>query len=178
MNRAVFPGYAYLKSDPAELRRSYLKVTSAVILLVMPAGVRVCLLAEPIVVSMLGDGWREAVDLIRVFALNGVLTVFLSTAHHLNLAVGMSRSTSMVLAAHAGVTIPLMLWLIPSRGSYGTAIPMLIASIITAPFNFYLLSKAIRFGFRDLLALLFRPAVGSILMAGTLLTIQFQWLLR
>ena len=175
INRAVFPGYAHLKSDPAELGRSYIKVTSAVILLVMPAGVGLCLLAEPIVVSLLGDRWREAVDVIRVLALNGVLTVFLSTAHHLNLAAGMSRSTSMVLAAHAGITIPLMLWLVPTRGSYGAAISMLIASIMTAPFNFYLLSKAIRFGFRDLLTLLFRPAVGSLLMAGALLTVQFHW---
>jgi O-antigen/teichoic acid export membrane protein len=79
-------------------------------------------LAEPIVVSLLGDRWREAVDVLRVLAVNGVLTVFLSTAHHLNLATGMLRSTSMVLAAHAGITIPLMLWPIPTRGSYGATL--------------------------------------------------------
>jgi O-antigen/teichoic acid export membrane protein len=88
-------------------------------LIILPAGIGLCFLAEPIVLLILGNKWSQTVPLIQLLAINGVLTVFLSAAHHLNLAVGMSRSTSRVLASHATITIPLMLLLVPVFGSYG-----------------------------------------------------------
>jgi lipopolysaccharide exporter len=175
VNRAVFPGYAQLKSDPSLLRRCYLKVTSVLILLIMPAGVGLCLLAEPIVMIALGSKWAEAIPLLRILAVNGVLTVFLSTAHHVNLAVGMSRSTSLVLAAHACLTIPLMLWLVPRSGAYGAATSMLIASILTTPLNFSLLSQAIEFGRREVYTILYRPTCATIVMVGAIVTTQYYW---
>jgi lipopolysaccharide exporter len=175
VNRAVFPGYAQLKGDPSLLRRSYLKVTSVLILLIMPAGVGLSLLAEPIVTIALGSRWAEATPLLRILALNGVLTVFLSTAHHVNLAVGMSRSTSLVLAAHAALTIPLMLWLVPRAGAYGAATSMLMASILTIPLNFFLLNQAIEFGRREIYTILYRPTCAALVMVGAVVTAQYYW---
>ena len=126
----MFPGYSKLEGDATRLRGKVLTVTSILLLIILPAGIGLCLLAEPIVLLILGN---ETAPLIQILAINGVLTVFLSTAHHLNLAVGMSRSTSLVLSAHAGVTIPVMLWLVPEFGSYGAVVAMLTASIVTAP---------------------------------------------
>ena len=115
----MFPGYSKLEGDATRLRGKFLTVTYILLLIILPAGIGLCLLAEPIVLLILGNKWIQTVPLIQLLAINGVLTVFLSAAHHLNLAVGMLRSTSRVLASHATITIPLMLLLVPVFGSYG-----------------------------------------------------------
>ena len=175
VNRAVFPGYAKLEGDRTTLRGKFLKVTSILLLFIMPAGIGLCLLAEPIVLLVLGNKWHETVPLIQILAINGVLTVFLSTAHHLNLAVGMSRSTSLVLASHAGITIPLMLWMVPAFGSYGAVVAMLTASIVTAPLNVVLLGRAIQFGIREIVDIMWSPLASSLVMSVVVLSIKLHW---
>ena len=175
VNRAVFPGYAKLEGDRTTLRGKFLKVTSILLLFIMPAGTGLCLLAEPIVLLVLGNKWHETVPLVQLLAINGVLTVFLSAAHHLNLAVGMARSTSLVLASHAGITIPLMLWLVPAFGSYGAVVAMLIASIATAPLNIVLLGRAIQFGVREIVDIMWRPLASSLVMSVVVLIIKLYW---
>lgn len=175
VNRAVFPGYAKLEGDRTTLREKFLKVTSILLLFIMPAGIGLCLLAEPIVVLVLGNKWHDTVPLIQLLAINGVLTVFLSAAHHLNLAVGMSRSTSLVLASHATITIPLMLWLVPVFGSYGAVAAMLTASIVTAPLNIVLLGRAIQFGVREIVDIIWCPLASSLVMGVVVLSIKLCW---
>ena len=64
-----------MKSDPSLLRQSYLKVTSVGILVIMAAAVGLWLLAEPIVTLAFGSKWAEAIPLLRMLALNGLLTI-------------------------------------------------------------------------------------------------------
>ena len=175
VNRAVFPGYVKLAADRALLRRGYLRATSVLLLVVVPAGIGLSLLAEPLVLIFLGEKWKHVAPLIEILSLNGVLATLLSTAHHVNLAVGMSRSTSLVLATHSAITIPLMLWWVPSYGSQGAAVAMLAASIVTAPLNFLLLGRAIEFGRRELVGFLGRPVAGSLVMIGAVVAIQGYW---
>ena len=132
-------------------------------------------MAEPLVLLFLGRRWHETVPLIQVLAIDGVLTVFLSTAYHLNLAVGMSRSTSLVLACHAAITIAVMLWTVPTHGSFGAALAMLAGSIATAPLNFVLLRRAVRFGTREIAELVRRPMVSSLVMTIVVLSIKAHW---
>ena len=172
VHRAVFPGYVKLADDRALLRRQYLKVTSILLLLILPAGIGLSLLAEPIVLILLGAKWKETVPLIQILSINGVLAVLLSTVHYVNLAVGMSRATSLVLAAHPCISVPLMLWWVPSYAAQGAVAAMLTASVVTAPLNFQLLGRAIEFGRRDLLDILWRPGAGSLVMIGAVLAIK------
>ena len=168
VNRAVFPGYVKLADDREQLARAYIRVTSRLLLLVVPAAVGLCVLAEPAVLLLLGEQWRAAIPLVRLLALNAMVGVWLSTAHHVNLAVGMARSTSIVLALHAALSLPLMLWLVPSFGAEGAVCALLVASLCTAPANFVLLGKAISFRMRDAAAMIWRPLVGSLAMSGVL----------
>ena len=177
VHRAVLPGYVKLADDRALLRRQYLKVTSILLLLAMPGGIGLSLLAEPIVLILLGAKWKETVPLVQVLSINSVLAVLLSTVHYVNLAVGMSRATSLVLAAHPCISIPLMLWWVPSYAAQGAVAAMLAASVVTAPLNFQLLRKAIEFGRRDLLDILWRPGTGSLAMITAVLGIKTYWAL-
>ena len=141
----------------------------------LPSGIGIGLLAEPIVLVVLGAKWEAAIPLVQVLGLNGILTVLLGTGHYLNLAVGMARSTSLVLGAHVAVTIPLVLWSVPDYGAQGAVVAMLVASLLITPFNYYLVSKAVNFGWVELRNLMWRPLVGGLVMSGVIITLQQQW---
>ncbi len=175
VQRAVFPGYAKIAGDRQELRRVFLKVSSILLLVVLPSGIGIGLLAEPIVLVVLGAKWAAAIPLVQVLGLNGILTVMLSTGHYLNLAVGMARSTSLLLAAHSAITIPLVLWSVPDYGAQGAVVAMLVASLLITPFNYYLVSKAVDFGWVELSNLMWRPLVGGLVMSGVVIALQQQW---
>jgi O-antigen/teichoic acid export membrane protein len=172
VHRAVFPGYARLAGDRVLLRRAYVRVTSLLMLIVVPAGAGLCVLAQPAVLILLGPQWQGAVILVQLLAVNAILTVLVSTTHHVNLATGMSRSTSALLAAHVAISLPLMAWLVPSQGAVAAAGALLVASAITAPANFHLLGKAIEFSSRDVLAMLWRPVAGTLVMCGALVWLR------
>ncbi len=86
IHRAVFPGYVKLSKNHALLRAGYLKVTSVVLLLIVPATVGLVFLADPIVLLMLGSKWLNIVPLIQILSVNGAVSVLVSTAHYANLA--------------------------------------------------------------------------------------------
>ena len=175
IHRAVFPGYVKLSNNRTLLREGYLKVTSVVLLLIMPAAAGLTLLAEPIVLMLLGDKWTNTVPLIQILSINGAISVLVSTAHYANLAVGMARSTSLVLGTHAGLSIPLLLWWVPLFQNQGAAYALLAASVATAPFNFYLLAKNINFGRGEIFEILNRPIAGSLLMSAAIFALKRYW---
>ena len=70
VHRAVFPGYVKLADDRELLRQTYLRLTSVLVLLVIPAGVGLSILAEPIVLILLGLKWTSAVPLVQLLAIN------------------------------------------------------------------------------------------------------------
>ena len=175
VHRAVFPGYVQLAGDRALLRRGYLKVTSALMLLLVPAGIGLALLAAPVTALVLGTQWTHAVPVVRLLAIDSIFLVLLSTAHHVNLAVGMSRSTTLVLLFDLAITLPLLLVLVPLDGIRGAALAALLGSICTAPLNLRLLARAIEFGRRELLLLLGRPLAGALGMAPVVVALAIAW---
>ena len=175
VHRAVFPGYVQLADDRERLRNGSLRVSAVLMLLVVPAGVGLCILAEPAVHILLGPQWSAVIPLVQILSINNVLSVLLSTAHHVNLAVGMAKSTTLILLFDLATTVLLLFWLVPSLGARGAAWALLLGSLLTAPLNLMLLSKAIRFGWTELVALFARPLAGALVMALAVLALQSSW---
>jgi O-antigen/teichoic acid export membrane protein len=173
IHRAVFPGYVKLAPDRLQLRRAYLRVTSVITLFVIPAGTGLCLLAEPVVAILFGQRWMAAVPIVQLLAINGVVNVLISTGHYVNLAVGMSRSTSMVLWVNLALSVPMIVYLVPAHAATGAAIALLSATVLVVPLNFLLLASAIVIKPRDVVAMLWRPLAGTAAMSVVVL-----WLYR
>jgi hypothetical protein len=65
-----------------------------------------------------------------------------------------------------------MFVLVPDHGAVGAAAAALIAAVVTGPFELFLLTKAINVGPRDLLAVLWRPCIGTLVMSVSILAIR------
>lgn len=67
-DRVLFPSMSRLQDDPARLARAYLRASSLVGLLTMPASVLLFVLAPEVVALLLGPGWSSVVLPLQVFA--------------------------------------------------------------------------------------------------------------
>ena len=175
VHRGVFPGYAKLARDLAQLKQAYLKVASILLLVTLPGAVGVALLAQPVVFVFLGGGWSDAIPVIRILAINGVLVVSLSTAAYVYLALGIPRHTTTVTAIYGLVSVLMMLLLVPRLGIEGAALALLGGSLATVPVNFRLISQAVNVTLLDIGLLAWRPVTATLVMAAALVTARPFW---
>jgi O-antigen/teichoic acid export membrane protein len=175
MQRAAFSGYAQISDHIGALSQAYLRVLSVLSLIVLPAGAGLCLIASPLVHLALGDKWLEAIPVIRILAVEGVLVVALSSAYYVYLALAIPQRLTAVMALHAGIALVLMLMLIPAHGLVGAAIAWIAATIASVPVNFAILSRCLQMRLRSIGAATARPAVATIVMAMLVLLLQWTW---
>lgn len=88
INRAMFPGYARLISDPPLFRKTCVDATAAILLIALPVSVGIAVLAGPFVRLLLGAQWGEAVPIIQVLALAAAVSAMTSNNISIYLALG------------------------------------------------------------------------------------------
>jgi O-antigen/teichoic acid export membrane protein len=175
MQRAVFSGYARLSGDIPALRHAYLRVVAILSAVVIPAGLGLCLLASPLVHLFLGSKWLDAIPIVRILAIEGILVVGLSSAHYVYLTLGTPQKLTTVLAMHAGVAITLMLLLMPTYGLVGAATAWIAASVASMPINFRILSQALEMRWASIWQTMRRPVIATWVMALCVLLLQSTW---
>lgn len=176
VHRGVFPSYAKIAGDLPALKRAYLRVTSVLVLVTLPAGVGLSLVAQPVVLIFLGGRWHDVVPLLQVLAIQGVLSVSSTTAGYIYLALGTPRRNASLTMVHAGVSLSLMLVLVPSLGALGAAYALLAGSLSTTPVNFRMMSNAVGLTLANLRGILWRPAIATCVMAGTVTIVRDFWM--
>ena len=73
--RASLPGLSKLNDQPAKFRQMYADILSNTLVLALPAGIGVAMLAEPITAVLLGDKWLDAAPFMAILALCGITRV-------------------------------------------------------------------------------------------------------
>ncbi len=171
IQRAVLPGYARLSSDLEALRAGYLKVVSILALAILPAATGLAVVAEPVIMLVLGAQWQETIPVVRILAVEGMLGVGLSTTHYVFVALGTPHRLAGVLAVHAAISLPLMLGAVPAYGVVGASWALFAATCATVPVAFGLLARTLQVHARDLWAAVWRPTVATLAMLGPVLAL-------
>jgi len=106
VNRAVYPGYAKVASDPSRLAAQFLDVLGLTALLTTPAAVGIAAVAPLLVPLLLGDAWAEAVPLMEILALSGLLVSLRTNAGYVFLALGRSELLTVMTAVRFAIAVP------------------------------------------------------------------------
>ena len=165
--RAVFPGYAAVAHDRAELSRSFLMVQGVIVLLTLPAAAAIVMLADPIVRLLLGPNWLAAIPLIQILGLYGALTVFQATNVSIFHVLGVPHQAAVLKAAEVAILLPLMfgvLWW--GGGLQAAAWCVFLSQALVIPPGMVLIARLIGVGFRDRARVVWRPLVGAGLMVA------------
>jgi lipopolysaccharide exporter len=173
INRAVFPGYSRLTGNLAELRQGFVDVVAVIVIVAAPASVGVAAIAEPLVRTLFGDKWIEAVGLIQILALNGGIQALASNHYSAYLALGRTRLQPVVGAVHVAVLIPSMLLLSQWWGVMGAAYAELGASILSIAVSYALLLKVLKLSAPAYLTVIWRPVFAAAVMG-----LSVDWAVR
>lgn len=167
--QAMMPGFARLQGDKERLRGAYLKGQGMLVAGVMPLGVALGLLAEPIVALALGPQWAPAAPVLAVFAPVGALATVTMPVHALVLALGVPRQLLMRDVAMFVLGIPAVVAGAWWFGLMGAAYARLLTGIVLTVLNLAIVDKLIGLGVLRQIANCWRSGVSAGAMAGAIL---------
>ena len=162
VNRAVYPGYAKVASDPSKLNEKFLEVLGFTALLSMPLALGIATVAPLLIPLLLGDAWRAAVPLTRVLSLAGLLASLRTNVGYVFLALGKSELQAALTAIRLAIAAPALVLGTRYFGITGAAWAMLGASIAMLLITQVFIYRVLRLSVLRQGVVLWRPALASL----------------
>jgi lipopolysaccharide exporter len=121
IQRALYPGYAKLIKDRTRLSATYISGLAIMAMIAMPAAVGIASTARLIVEVFLGEKWLEAVALLQVLAIAGILKVGYANVGPVLLTLGKASLLSHLSLANLILLAVLVIGATIAAGPIGTA---------------------------------------------------------
>ncbi len=172
-SRVTYPIFARLRDDQNHLERGFLLTLKYTVLILMPIGIGLILVAEPFVRLFLTDKWLSAVPIIQIMGAVSMIQAWVYNSGDLLQAIGKTRTLYRISFGYAVAGI-LACFLVYFRT--GTLIDLaylfLLIEMIGIIVEWFFVSKYLSMDFRKILSL-FPPAiVSAALMAAAVLFVQ------
>ncbi len=162
VRRALFPGYAKLAAEPAALRENYIATLSLIMAMAAPVAVGILLVADPLVRTLLGDKWVDAIPLIQVLSLYGLVASFTANSGPVYLALGRPKVLTLLLTVGLAVALPLLLWGASTAGAYGAAWALTAGITARSVVDFGMILRILRLDVAELVAATWRSALATL----------------
>lgn len=146
--RPVFSGYARIKEDIDRLRRAYLKSQQALIMVILPFGIGLAVVAEPLIGLLLGAGWEPVVPVIQWLAPVIALQMMSVPVQALALAVGQPKAVALREAYGIAIRLPATLIAALYGGLIGAAIARALTGLIVIAMNLAIARRLIGLSMR------------------------------
>jgi O-antigen/teichoic acid export membrane protein len=167
VNRAMLPGYAVASRGTA-LAKTYLTTLGTLALFVIPAGCGLMSLADPIVTVLLGEKWRPAVPVLAIMSIHGMVAALQSLGYTLMIACNRPHVPARLNSIHVILMLALLVTFTSRYGLQGAALAYLSTALVMAPIMLYFVTRLVGIEFRDVMAVVWRPASASAAMVVTL----------
>lgn len=175
ITRAVFPGYSKMSHDLSEIRRGFVDVLSVILLFVLPAGLGVVAVAEPLINVVLGSQWTAAIPLVKILGVFGVLRAATSNTGAVYMALGLPRIITYLSVLYLVLLGGALFVLVPRHGAIGAACSVLFAASIQIPIGFIVLGRIIDMSLDTFMGCVWRPLVSALVMVGVV-SATLSWL--
>jgi O-antigen/teichoic acid export membrane protein len=120
LNEVAFPAYSRLQHDPSAMAYSFLKAMRLIMLIACPLYFGLSVTAGPVVATLMGPKWLEAIPLIQILALAmPFMTLQILFGPPIN-AIGKPRIT-MQIAMMGAVIMPIVYLVAVHFGTIGLA---------------------------------------------------------
>lgn len=169
--RALLPTYSRLNQNVNELKKSFMNVLSAIILVSVSSGVGITLVANDLVLVLLGEQWIEAAYFIVWLALASAITACSHSVFLILATMDRQRRAAVQAWWRLILMLPLLLISMKMYGPKGIAPAYLVAVTLLAPTYFLMLRPIFVVTIRELGVLSWRPLVAAAIMAVSLLII-------
>jgi O-antigen/teichoic acid export membrane protein len=166
--RASFAGFSAAHREGHSVTETFLRLIGVAVLVTLPAGVGLSLVAAPLVRVALGPEWDAAVPVVRLLGLAGVMMVFGQISLNLLSAQSLLGRLTAVLFAGTALRVVLLLALIPPLGVTGAAWASAAATVVEQGATLLLALRKLAVGTGAFVAQVARPVVAAAVMAAGL----------
>jgi O-antigen/teichoic acid export membrane protein len=166
INRAVYPGYALKATNHVDLKRGYLDVIGLVGAFGMPAAFGIAATADLLVPVFLGPKWLDAIPLVCILSMYGLLVSMKSNNHYVYLAMGKPKITTQLGAIQMLFLLPTLAICSIKWGVLGAASAYLASQLAFSPVNFTFLKRILGIRAEELFRVLWRPFFSALVMLG------------
>jgi lipopolysaccharide exporter len=167
---ALFAGFSSARRTGDGIGRAYLRAIAVVALLVLPASAGIALIARPMMLLAFGARWDTAVPLVQVFACIGVFRVGGAISGALLMAEGVPHIGFRIEAVVTVVRLAALLVAVPAFGLMGAAAAVAVTAIVDEAVYLVVTFRRAGLRARDLMLIIWRPALATGGMALALLT--------
>ena len=165
LTRVAFPIFAKRQSNNATLRRGYVEMTELVALLVAPILTGLGVAAPLVIPLFFGERWGEAIPLVQILSVLGVLKALGNPSGPILLAKGRA-DIGFKWNVFVAATNTVAFWFAAPHGVYAVALSYIGTSCVYFVLLRAILGKVIGLGWAEYLTALVRPLLISAIMGS------------
>jgi PST family polysaccharide transporter len=172
--KVFFPLYASLRDDPSAMGRTYLETTRYMALVTTPLGLGMALVAGPLVLTLFGEKWADAIPVTQAIALYSLLLALSYNAGDAYKARGQTYVLTIVSVARLALLLPALWWAISGFGTIAAVGWAQVAvAFVTGIINLIVVARMFTIPLGKLLAA-FHPALvsGALMSVAVLLSLM------
>lgn len=140
----VLPVFSNANTDNERLGRILQKTNKSISFILFPVVCGLCVIAQPLLVGLIGEKWLPSVEIFRILLLGGLFTVFAQVFNELLVAKGKSRTYLRVeIAKKVFLTIAIVCTY--SYGVQGLAIGWVVYSFVALLLSGYFACRIISY---------------------------------
>lgn len=175
LGRALFSGFASLHNASQGLANMFLGAIGMGFMLILPAGVGISMIADPMVRLCLGENWMTVVPVVQIMAFGGTTAIFVHASANLLNAIGRPSAALYAGIITTIVKIVALLSLIPSFGLRGAAVALAISSIVNATLMVRCVLSSVSVRISQLAGSTVRPLIATAAMVAVLAALGMAW---
>lgn len=170
LTRVCFSTFSAVHHMGASTGRTYLRVIATALLLTLPAGIGLALVADPLVKLAFGPNWASAIPVLQILALVGATSVFSQLSATMLSAHAMLGTSFVISAMATALRVALLLVLTTRFGIVGAATAAALATVLEQALFVVVIVRRFQVGWLALLAQIWRPVVATGVMAWALVS--------
>jgi O-antigen/teichoic acid export membrane protein len=163
INRVTFPGFSRM-ADTAQIATAYFRLLGMIALLILPVGIGIACVAEPLVQAMLGNKWQQAAPLIAILAVSGAITATQTNNSSVWLALGRPHEVAIVQACYLLILFPALYFFLRRHGIVGAGYAYLTAQLVDVALEMSASKRLLHFRWSDVAHAVWRPVAGVCVM--------------
>jgi O-antigen/teichoic acid export membrane protein len=160
------------------LHKRFFDVFSLVALIAFPAAIGLASVAAPAVLVLLGDKWAEAIPLVRILAVAGLVGALQSNLHLIVIAMGRPKAITIASAAVLSISLPILIVATLRYGIVGAAYAYAGCSLLGLCAIHIVFFRLSGVQVRPYVSLIWRPALASLLLAAAVAAADLAFLVN
>lgn len=169
LNRAVYPAYAQLANAREKLLSRFIEIYGLIGLVAFPVAFGLFCLAETVVELLLGSQWMDAVPIMQILGLSGLIGALQGNMYVVMSAMGKPKANTLLSAALLSVSLPAVVWASLHYGALGASYAHLICALVGFGGIVLVFTKVTGERKRRLFSVMWRPFVASSFMTLAIL---------